>query len=413
MRFTHRSWLALALAVCLSGGPAARAAEPGKEGLQEVVAKLADGVRKVAAKLEQPAVRIGFFSPFGIDDSNAGAAFMAELAAALKDFVNPGAALELQGSYGFVENPEKSGLKAIVVRTKLVRVSSGAEEKEFPAFEGFIRAVPDIARIMGPGGVAFKPDKDSPGRPSEDKNRDIQNSLPPGPGQPPAVQAHVHGPGDTLVSATKDSLYDVEIRSRPLADPGVATPRKVELKNGLPFVPIDKGEVYEVRVVNRSRQEIAVSLAVDGIDVFAFSDDRVPVTDKDGREVKDSSGKVVTRQLSHFIVDPVKEGRPGEVLIPGWHKTAKGREPGKEGVPQKNFLSFLVTEYGKGAVSRFPTPSRGKVGTIVVGIALAYPPGDKGVGVETGFGPPVEVIQEVVERRIDSPHEFVTVRYSR
>ena len=44
------------------------------------------------------------------------------------------------------------------------------------------------------------------------------------------------------------------------------------LENGLPFVRIDKGELYEVRVVNNSPEEVAVTLAIDGIDQFTFSD---------------------------------------------------------------------------------------------------------------------------------------------
>src|SRR5262249_38675510 len=128
MRFAHRAWVAPAVFALLLGGVGVRGEEARKEGLREVAAKPAEAGRKAAGKLEQPAVRVGFFTPFGIDDSHAGGAFMAELAAALKDFVIPTAAVELQGSYGFIENPEKSGLKAIVVRAKLIRLSTGAEE---------------------------------------------------------------------------------------------------------------------------------------------------------------------------------------------------------------------------------------------------------------------------------------------
>ena len=82
---------------------------------------MAASVRKVAAKLKQPSVRIGFFSPFGINDSHAGAAFMAELAATLEGFVDPKANLELVGRYSFDEDPTKPGLKVIVVTAMLIR----------------------------------------------------------------------------------------------------------------------------------------------------------------------------------------------------------------------------------------------------------------------------------------------------
>ncbi len=384
----RRLFLVALIAVPCAAVPAARADEVGREGLREVSARLAEAVRKAAGKLEQPAVRVGFFSPFCIDDSHAGGAFMAELAAAFGDFVRADAALELQGSYGFIDDPAKAGLKAIVVRAKLVRLSTGLEEKEFTPFEGYIRAVPDIASLLG-ANVSFKPDDEYKGPPSDGRNKDLQKTLPPGPGKPPEVQACIDG---ALVKPAKDSPYAVEIRAQPLADFGKsdAEPRRAEWTNGEPFTPIAKDEIYQVRALNYSDHEIAVSLAVDGIDQFTFSDDRKP----DGRP-----------KFTHWIVGPMKDGKPGEVLIRGWHRTA---DPDRK----DNCLAFLVTEYGKGAASKFPTQSQGKVGTITVGFALSYPVGTKG-GTETGFGPPVQVKQEPVQRDVDAPCAFVTVRYSR
>lgn len=394
LSFVSVSAAALA-AASLACGPAAGAEEPGREGLREVAGRIADGVRNVAGKLEQPAVRIGYFSPFGIDDSHAGGAFMAELVAALTGFVNADAALELQGSYGFIDDPAKPGLKAIVVRAKLVRLNTGLEEKEFTPFEGYIRAVTDIARILG-ANVSFKPDDEYKGPPSDGRNKDLQKTLPPGPGKPPEQPASIDG---TLVKPTKDSPYAVEIRAEPLADFGKreAAARKAELLNGEPYVPIEKDEIYQVRALNYSDHEVAVSLAIDGLDQFTFSDDRRA----DGRP-----------KFTHFIVGPCKGDKPGEVLIRGWHKTAKPLTDEDKRQGKGNELSFLVTEYGKGAASKFPTQSQGKVGTITVGFALSHPSGTKG-GTETGFGPPVEVKQEPVKRDIDAPSAFVTVRYNR
>jgi hypothetical protein len=398
--FVRRFVVVLAAVVWLTGVLPAPAQETKKEGLREVVGQLAESVRKVAGKLEQPAVRVGFFTPFGLDDSHAGGAFMAELANALKDFVNPASVLELRGEYGFIENPEKSGLKVIVVRAKLIRVGTGREEKEFPEFEGHIRSVTDLARIAG-GNVSFKSDDKYEGPPSEGRNKDLQKTLPPAPGKPPVVQAHIHGPGDTLVSATKDSPYSVEIRTLPLTQFGkqAAAARPIKLDNGLPFVPIDKGELFEARVLNHSDHEIAVSLALDGIDQFSFTDDRK----EDGRP-----------KFSHWIVGACQGDKPGEVLIRGWHKTAKPLTDEDKRQGKGNVLKFLVTNYGEGAASKFPTQSQGKVGTITVGVALSFPSGSGNKSAsEIGFGPPEEVKQEVVKRDIGAPHEFITVRYSR
>ncbi len=382
--------VAATVVALLARSAPAHAQEVKREGLRELAVELATSTRAVAKKLEQPAVRIGFFTPFGIDDGNAGGALMAALAQALGDFVKADAALELQGSYGFVaDGSGGTGVKTIVVRAKLIRVGNGQEEKEFPAFEGHVRAIADIARIMGPN-VALPPQGNY-----GERMKELQKGLPPGPGKPPEAPAFIHGPGNTLVSAKKDSAYAVEIRTKLLKDGDNrdAAPRKIELLNGLPFVGIDQGELYEVRVLNYSQAEIAVALCIDGIDQFTFSEDR-----KDDK--KDGPPR-----FTHWIVAPAKGDKPGEVIIKGWHKTANPKR-------QDNVLSFLVTEYGKGAASQFPTKSQGKVGMIAVAVAASHPPGSKG-GSETGFGPPREVKQEVVKRDIDAPHEFVTIRYAR
>ncbi|MBY0458518.1 MAG: hypothetical protein K2V38_14355 [Gemmataceae bacterium] len=408
------NWIRFTLAAAALVGAVApgRAQEPGKQGLREVTLALGESVRKTAAKLEQSSVRIGFFTPFGIDHGNAGGAFMAELALALQGFVNKDAVLELYGSYGFVENPEGSGVKVIVVEAKLKRTTTGRDEKEFAPFEGYIRANTDINRMIG-GIVSHKPD-DKYKDPFKDRNKEIQDGLPykppAGPGkppekvQPPKVQAHIDG---TLVKARKESEYAVEIRKKALDDKGNAKAVGAELKDGLPFVPIDKGEVYEVRVINNSNHEIAVSLAIDGIDQFTFSEDRTDLLDASGKQVLGADGKCIQRpKFGHWIVEPCKGDKPGEVLITGWHKTADPKR-------KDNVMSFLVTEYGKGAASKFPTQAQGKVGLITVGIARSFPKGTSRSGGETGFGPDRELKQEVVQRTIDPPHEFVTIRYNR
>jgi len=93
-----------------------------------------------------------------------------------------------------------------------------------------------------------------------------------------------------------------------------------------------------------------------------------------------------------------------EQTIVGWHRTIDPKR-------KDNFLSFLVTEYGQGAASKFPAKTQGKVGTITVSFANSFPFGRSGS--ETGFGPPREVKQTAVKRSFDPPHDFVTIRYNR
>jgi len=364
-----------------------------------VVGRLADGVREAAEKLDQKSVRIGLFSPSDNDKSQSGGAFMSELNAALGKFVNPIAALEIKGDYGYINDPAHPGSKVVAVRAKLF--ADGTEKKEFAPFEGYISDASDIARLMG-ANVDFKDEYDPAKR-----NKELQDGLPPGPHKSPKHPAFVHGRGDTLVSPTKDSPYAVEIRTLLLADFGKqkAGARQAELVDGEPFVEIEKDELYEVRALNYSDHEVAVSLVIDGIDQFTFSDDR----GEDGRP-----------KYKHYIVDAAKNGNPGQVLINGWHKTAKKLTDADRRQGKGNELSFLVTEYGKGAASKFPTQSQGKVGTITVGFAKSYLRRTYGTvgsaapgSTETGFGPAVESKQTPVVRTTDDPSAFVTVRYSR
>jgi hypothetical protein len=152
-----------------------------------------------------------------------------------------------------------------------------------------------------------------------------------------------------------------------------------------PSVEIPLGHYYQVKVVNRDHCEIGVQLAIDGVDQFHFSEDR-----------KDDGSP----RFSAWIVDAKKD-----VLIRGWHKNAK---PGE-------VFSFLTTRIGGGAVRKLPQVPQGKIGTITVGIALTADinmKGAKGDAMETALGPPVVVKQDVVARKIDKPHEFLSIRYS-
>jgi hypothetical protein len=171
--------------------------------------------------------------------------------------------------------------------------------------------------------------------------------------------------------------------------------------DGEPFVDVGLKDLYEVKVYNDSPREVAVALSIDGLDMFHFSSDR------------DASGRP---KFSHFIVFPKGYRDPsdavgpeydGTLTIVGWHKSVAGTE---------NFLSFLVTEHGQGAVSQAGVKARGKVGVIHVQFSNCRPlaAGEKSAGGnETGFGPPRTVKQKPVRYEIEPPHEFVTVRYTR
>lgn len=204
------------------------------------------------------------------------------------------------------------------------------------------------------------------------------------------------------IRANADSPFALELRAKPIgaeAETGIPIPAKIETRPGIvatqmqpfAFAPIGKNQEYEIVVVNESQDEIAAAITVDGIDVFTFSEDVDPKTKKS--------------LYTHFVIAP-----GSELVLPGWHKTVGSKR-------DDNFLAFLVTEYGKGARSRlFPQQAAdGTVGAITVGISKTFMPGDgrRSARAETGFGRPIKQDQQPVERAIEPPHVFLTVRYDR
>jgi hypothetical protein len=218
-----------------------------------------------------------------------------------------------------------------------------------------------------------------------------------------AAEPFIDPKSPSRVRTTSDSPYSLELRAKPIgaesAKKGVPIASKIEQRPGIiatamqpfAFSPIDKNQVYEVVVGNGSDREIAVSVSIDGIDVFSFTENVDPKTNKS--------------LFTHFIVAP-----HSELVVPGWHKTIDSQR-------DDNFLAFLVTEYGKGASSKlFPQKAiDGSVGAVTVAISKSFLPTDgaKSARAETGFGPPVKQDQKAVERAIDPPHAFITIRYDR
>lgn len=196
----------------------------------------------------------------------------------------------------------------------------------------------------------------------------------------------------TLVLPIAGSDYAVEVRTKKKLG-GDATPLEIIVKDGRASVsPIAKDELYDVRILNFGPNEVAASLHIDGLSEFEFTRDRKP----DG-----------TPSYSHSILAPAGKDGPGEALIEGWHDRFDAT------TKEHHFLAFLVTEYGKGAISKFPTKSRSTVGVISVTFALSHPKGSGRNGGETGFGPPGKQAGEVVQREIDPPIANVSIRYQR
>jgi hypothetical protein len=197
---------------------------------------------------------------------------------------------------------------------------------------------------------------------------------------------HFFDPGKTRFRAAPDSPYEIEILIG-------GRPCPITLDGGLPYVEIPKGQVYAVRVYNNSPHDAAVTLLIDGMSVFAFS------------EVRHPSGEHAGQPLyTNYIIAP-----GSAPVIKGWHRT------------NQRVDSFLVTTYAESAAARMGLTQ--DIGTITVTFAAAWPKGgtappDEFIsksagGNATGFGPPIEEIVEEAERDIGRVRSSLCIRYTR
>ncbi len=187
----------------------------------------------------------------------------------------------------------------------------------------------------------------------------------------------------TRIAADSQSPYAIEVLVKVGNDfrPRAATPDD----DGFAFLKIKRGETYEVRLINDSPHDAAVTLTVDGLSVFAFS---------------------TNKGYTHWIV-PAKSS----LTVPGWHGTNLVSD------------SFQVGEYSKSAAAE-KLPSSASVGTITAGFAAAWikgsPPVDEGAKFKgerssdaTIRGPAVNTNFTEVVRDTGRLRASVSVRYTK
>ncbi len=146
---------------------------------------------------------------------------------------------------------------------------------------------------------------------------------------------HIAGP---TVCSTPQSQYAVEIHVAPRSGAPYA-PRPARVEDGLAFVPLRRGEVFAVKLINRSPYDAAAALTLDGLNAYAFCEER------------DHRGQP---KHSQFIVSAGKAG-----LIRGWFINLNQSD------------EFTVTAYSKSAA--FALKSNKKTGTIQVAYSAAWP----------------------------------------
>lgn len=187
----------------------------------------------------------------------------------------------------------------------------------------------------------------------------------------------------TLVSASKSSPYAVEML---IKGPQGYLPRPTVEDEGLAFCKIAREELYGMRVYNNSPFDAAVTITVDGLSVFAFSENR---------------------NYTHYIVPA-----GGKADILGWHRSNRISD------------SFRVVSYAQSEVAK-ALPSSASVGTITAVFAAAWdangsPPPDetaraKGAAVAdaTGRGPAVALKFTEVVKDVGVARSAVSIRYTK
>lgn len=159
----------------------------------------------------------------------------------------------------------------------------------------------------------------------------------------------------TRITADASSPYAIEVLVGP--DPGDKTPdltrylpRAAALdKDGLAFLKINRGEVYAIKIINSSPHDAAVTISIDGLGMYAFSENK---------------------NYEVVMVPAGKDGQPGLGVIPGWHITNKRSD------------AFQVDAYSKSAAAAL-LPTSKSVGTITATFQAAWPqdsdpPADEG-----------------------------------
>ena len=188
----------------------------------------------------------------------------------------------------------------------------------------------------------------------------------------------------TRIQSSPDSKYAVEIWVK--SGGSDYAPRDINDSEGQAFVRIDKEEIYGVQIINDSDKNAAVTLTVDGINIFSFSENK---------------------DYTYFIVGP-----NSRTLIKGWH------------INNQQSDSFKVTEYAKSAAAELNHQASKDIGMITAVFKAAWPEGDRipddeGGGrtaidqLATGKGPRVDSAFKVVEMHVGMLRDTISCRYSK
>jgi hypothetical protein len=359
--------------------------------LQERMSGLA---KYILDNTNNQSVTIDLFSPIDMPESSSATGLeqllKQELLIINKNAVSPSAKYLVKGEYGYSRSRNQA------MAGKIVKIELQIIEREFNEklttpvqLEASIDDFSNIASLLQLNGHVKDNTPEHRVTKSEQKEEIQKLQVTP--------EFYLHGTNHNLISAHSKSKYSVELRTAhpnpksnlyseflpQMIEPQVFTDKKLIV----PFVKIEKDEIYEPWITNNDSQPVAVKVQIDGLSTFHFSKDR----DDEGRP-----------RFEYVIIQPGETNR-----IPGWHQSIKG---------SVNYLKFKVVGYGLGAATEAGVKSRSQVGSIHIQFSHCHPLKDGDSprsGNETGFGPPEKIIQTPVRYEMEPPLEFVTLRYTR
>jgi hypothetical protein len=336
------------------------------------LAKVARDIQKLLDDRKKTTLAVGAFTGPSRIDSSARPSIALLLPEELNKLgitVTRRAKLEIKGDYLDVDDRE-TGLLAAMLKFRIL----DREGTEILALQRGVFGDATIPELFGLT-VQLPPDADPKAR-----SQQFRDGI-------DRPRAHL---ADARISAGRGSPFAIEVL---IKSGDKFVPRAAREEDGLAFVPIKRGEVYAVRLINEAAHEAAVSLTIDGLSMFAFSD------------VKDA--RTGQARYTQVILSPRQS-----VEIKGWHRTNELSD------------SFLVTEYARSAAAELR--STANIGTITASFAASWPkdakppadepgaPSERSRSADaTGRGPQIKEKYVEVERNFGVIRATVSVRYSK
>jgi hypothetical protein len=326
--------------------------------------EMAKQVKAVVEKKGGGSIAVGAFTGTSRIGGHAGPDIQLKLANALTELHLPidkeHYRFEVGGTYLDFEDPATHLLGAKLIG-RLLDVTSGDTLKEI---QRFVFGAESVPILLGRSPVT------SPNADPQQLSDAFKKAM-----NDPAIDVQ----DGTRVKAAPDGQYAIEVLVK--KDGKYVPQRATKNDKGFVFVPIQKKEVYAVRLINESSHKAAVNLTIDGISSFEFSTDKP--------------------KPKYWIVAPKSSSD-----IVGWD------------VDDDHSLEFKVTDFPETAAAKIKLKPSDTIGMIHAAFSAAWvkdteKPSDESVSRGTGFGDKVNDNKKKVNVNIGHVREQIDVRYER